>query len=75
MPLWLQNLVVILGVLACVAFIARQALLSLKGRKSKLNGCGTCSSCGTTPASTQPKPAASSNRVAMIPLEMLSRKR
>ena len=73
MPLWLQNLVVILGVLACVAFIARQGFLSLRGRKSKLNGCGTCGSCGTPPTPTQAKPASKS--VAIIPLEMLSRKR
>jgi hypothetical protein len=72
MPLWTQNLVVILAVLGCVSFIGWHAFLSLRGHKSKLNGCGSCKSCGTTPQ-TQAKPA-SSSRLQIIPADMLRRR-
>jgi hypothetical protein len=72
MPLWIQNILVLSGVLGCVAFIAWQGFLSLRGQKSKLNGCGTCGSCGTTP--TPPAKPASSNRVAIIPVDMLRKR-
>ena len=72
MPLWSQHLLVLLAVAGCLAFVARQAVASLQGRKSKLNGCGSCKSCGT-PAQ-DPKPA-TSQRVAIIPVEMLRRRK
>jgi hypothetical protein len=74
MPLWLQTFVVVSAVLACLAFIAWQAVLSLQGHKSKLNGCGSCKSCGANETPT-PTPKASTGRVAIIPLEMLARRR
>jgi hypothetical protein len=72
MPLWTQNLVVVLAVLGCVSFIAWQGFLSLRGRKSKLNGCGTCSSCGTI-AQTEAKPVTGA-RVQIIPADLLRRR-
>jgi hypothetical protein len=71
MPLWTQNLVVVLAVLGCVSFIAWQGFLSLRGRKSKLNGCGSCNSCGTTRTETKP---ATSARVQIIPADLLRRR-
>lgn len=70
MPLWTQHLLVVLAVIGCAAFILRQAVESLRGRKSKLNGCGTCNSCGTTPQAKQP----ADERVAIIPVDMLRRR-
>jgi len=72
MPVWTQNLVVVLAVLGCVSFIAWQGFLSLRGRKSKLNGCGSCSSCGTM-TQTKSKPA-STARVQIIPADLLRRR-
>ena len=72
MPLWAQHLLVLLAVAAAAAFVVRQGFLSLRGRKSKLNGCGTCGSCGTNPEKPQPP---SGQRVAIIPLDVLKRKR
>ena len=72
MPLWSQHLLVLLGAVACAGFVLRQGFLSLRGRKSKLNGCGTCGSCGTGP---EKREEASKERVAIIPVEMLRRKR
>ena len=62
---------VLIAALGCVAFIARQAVLSLKGRKSRLNGCGTCGGCGTG----QPAQTKSTERIAFLPAEMLGRRR
>ena len=69
MSLWLQNLIILLAVLACAAFIARSGYRALQGRKSKLNSCGSCGGCATTPA----KPA--SQRIDFLPAEMLVKKR
>jgi hypothetical protein len=71
MPIWSQHLLILLAVLACVAYIAWQGVLSLRGHKSKLNGCGSCKTCGTNePASAKP----SRDRVAIIPADMLRRR-
>ncbi|HXE55600.1 MAG TPA: hypothetical protein VN541_21430 [Tepidisphaeraceae bacterium] len=72
MPLWSQHLLVLLAVAGCLAFVVWQAAQSLRGRKSKLNGCGTCNSCGTTPVKSQSPPT---NRVAIVPVEMLRRRK
>jgi hypothetical protein len=70
MAIWLQNLVVLTAVIGCVAFIARGAVRSLQGRKSKLNACGSCGGCATQTAT--PKSAAP--RTAFIPAELLIRR-
>lgn len=65
-----QNLLVFLIVAGSLSFVVRQGFLSLRGRKSKLGGCGSCNSCGTkTPSQTTPP-----ERVVFLPVEMLSRR-
>jgi len=71
MPMWSQNLLVLLAVIACVAYIAVNARRALQGRKSGLNACGSCKTCAPTPS-----PAAkTSDRVAFLPVEMLAKSR
>jgi len=71
MPLWLQNLLVILLVLASLSFIARQAWNVLAGRRSKLGSC--CDKgCGAA-ATTSSKPK--SEKIVFLPVEMLGRKK
>ena len=72
MPLWSQHLLVTVAALACAAFLLRQGFLSLRGRKSKLNGCGTCGSCGSTPRKGD---EGAKKGVAIIPVDLLKRKR
>jgi cytochrome c553 len=67
MAIWIQNLIVLAAVLGCAAFIARGAVRSLQGRKSKLNACGSCGGCATQP--TTPKSA--TPRTAFIPADLL----
>ena len=71
MPIWTQHLLVLLAVSGCVGFIAWQAVASLQGRKSRLNGCGTCKSCGSADVSTQ----TASARLQIVPTELLKKKR
>jgi hypothetical protein len=71
MPLWTQNLLVAIALLGCVSFIAWQAVLSLRGHKSKLNGCGSCKSCGTNEPDAKAPTVA---RVQIIPVELLRRR-
>ena len=68
MPMWSQHLLVLLSVGACAAFIGRQALSALSGRKSRIGGCGTCKGCATTPVPAQA-------RVQIFPVELLKKKR
>ena len=70
MPLWSQHLLVIAAVLACIAFITRQAIRALTGKKSALSGCGSCKSCGPVEASKAAEP-----KVQMITRDMLVRGR
>ena len=70
MPIWAQHLLVLLAVAACAAFIGRQAIAALNGRKSKLSGCGTCKSCAPTETSTTPP----TPRLHIVPVELLKKK-
>ena len=73
MSLLLQNLAVLLAVTACAVFIARSAYRALQGRKSKLNGCGTCGGCAT---SSRTEPAVNKRRqIPFLPVEMLIKRR
>jgi hypothetical protein len=78
MPLWLQNLLVLLLVAACLAWVGRQAWQSLRGRRSRLGSC-----CAKGCAAPEPSPQdsatdkavpATPQRVQFIPVEMLSRR-
>ena len=74
MSLWLQNLLVLLLVLACLAFIARQALCSLRGKRSKLGSCCAkgCDAAEKNPApSKNPKP----ERIVFLPVELLGKRK
>ena len=75
MPLWLQHLLVLLIVAGCVSWVVWQGVRTLFGRRSKL---GSCCAKGCSPAqdqdakSQQKRP---SERIAFIPVEMLTRRR
>lgn len=69
MPLWFQNLLVLIALTGCAGFMVRSAYRALQGRKSKLGGCGVCSGCGTAEA----KPKAAVDRIVMIPMDSLVR--
>jgi quinolinate synthase len=69
MSLWLQNLLVVLAVAACVTFVARQAWLSLAGKKSKLGSC-----CASGCAACAPARQAPAERIIFLPAEMLGRR-
>jgi hypothetical protein len=71
MSLLVQNLFIILLVGACLAFVSRQAYLSLAGRKSRLGQC--CSKGCSSPAPQQNQPQ--TKRVVFMPVEMLTRRR
>ena len=71
MPLWSQHLLVLLVALGCAAFIARQVFLSLQGRRSKLNACGSCKSCA--PPADAAKPAGT--RLVIFPADLLRKRR
>jgi len=70
MPIWLQNLLVVLAVLICAGFLFRQAWLTLAGKRSKLASC-CAKGCG---AHEPPKPG-SGERIVFLPAEMLGRKK
>ena len=50
MPLWAQHLLVLLIVAACVAYVLRGMVRTLRGKKSKL---GACCARGCEPQQTQ----------------------
>lgn len=72
MPLWLQHLLVLLLVAACVAFVARQMVRTFKLKKSKLGACCAkgCDADGT-PDRQKTQPA---ERVVFMPVEMLRKR-
>ncbi|MGD0390791.1 MAG: hypothetical protein ABSC42_17745 [Tepidisphaeraceae bacterium] len=70
MSMWLQNLLVILAVAACAAFLARQAWRTLAGKRSKLGSC-----CSTGCAAHEPKKANSGQRIVFLPADALGRKK
>ena len=75
MSIWLQNLLVLLGVAACLGIIARQGFktLTLRGR-GKLGAC-CAKGCHAGEEPNASKLAKPSERVHFMPVEMLSRRR
>ena len=69
MPLWLQNILVLLIVGLCLGAVFYQVIQGLRGRKSRL---GSCCAKGCTPPPMSAKPV---EKVQFLPIEMLSRKR
>jgi hypothetical protein len=68
MPLWPQHLLVILIVVACVAYVVYQASRTLVGKRSKL---GSCCAKGCE----APKPQEQQARAQFMPVEMLTLKK
>ena len=69
MPLWLQNLVIIAIVAACLAYAVYQAARTLQGSKSRL---GSCCAKGCTSPRQAPATAA---KIHFLPAEMLRKRR
>ena len=71
---WIQHLFVLLLVLACLSFVARQAFSTLRGRKSKLGNLGSCCAKGCeAPPDAASKPKA--ERIIFMPVEMLRKRK
>lgn len=66
MALWLQNLLVLLAVVASAGFVLCQIVSGLRGRQTRI---GSCCAKGCPP---QPRPE---NRVVFMPVEMLARRK
>jgi hypothetical protein len=76
MPLWLQHLLVLLIVVACVAFVARQMVRTFRLKKSKLGAC-CAKGCDPGNATTHTEPTtktAAAERVVFMPIEMLRKR-
>lgn len=69
MPLWLQNLVVLAIVTACLAYAIYQGVRSLYGKKSRLGSC-----CAKGCASTQ-SATSSAQKIHFLPADMLRKRR
>jgi hypothetical protein len=65
MPLWLQHLLVLLLVAACVVFVAGQLVRTFRLKKSKLGAC-----CAKGCDAGEAKPPA--QRVVFLPSDMLN---
>ena len=77
MPLWLQHLLVLLIVAACIAFVARQMVRTFRLKKSKLGaccakGCDAGAEAGAGKAAAAP---AAAERVVFFPVELLTASR
>ena len=75
MPMWLQHLLVLLIVAACVVFVARQVVRTFKLKKSKLGSCCAkgCDAGGAAkPQADGAQPA--TQRIVFMPVEMLRKR-
>jgi hypothetical protein len=70
MPMWLQHLLVLLIVVACIAFVARQMVRTFRLKKSKLGAC-CAKGCDASEPATKAQPA---QRVVFMPVEMLRKR-
>ena len=73
MPLWLQHLLVLLVVAACVAYVLRGVVRTLRGAKggSKL---GACCAKGCDAAAAPMPSAGGGQQVVFFPAEMLRKR-
>ena len=69
MPMWLQHLVVLTLVAACLAYTTFQGVRSLRGKKSRLGSC-----CAKGCAANKPA-VATSEKIHFLPVEMLRKRR
>jgi hypothetical protein len=70
MPLWIQHLLVLLLVAACLMFVARQMVRTFRLKKSKLGAC-CAKGCDANDAG-KTQAAQPAERVVFMPLEMLT---
>ena len=70
MSIWLQNLLVVIAVAACGAFLGWQGWRTLMGKRSKLGSC-----CSTGCGAHEPKKANSGQRIVFLPADALGRKK
>ena len=75
MPLWLQHLLIVLIVLACIAFVARQMVRTLRLKKSGLGAC-CAKGCDVSSApESQPEgEKQAAQRIVFMPVEMLRKR-
>jgi hypothetical protein len=69
MPLWLQNLIVLLIVVACCWTVARQFYLALRGKSSSIGSC-----CAKGCSAYAPKPDAAAP-IHFLPADSLRRRK
>ena len=69
---WLQHLLVLLIVLACVAFVARQMVRTFTLRKGKFGSC--CAKGCDAGAKDEPAKGANGQRIVFMPVEMLRKR-
>lgn len=70
MSVIVQNIVVLVVVLGCLAVVAVQGFSALRGKRSKL---GSCCSRGCQPPAAQGK--GKTERIVFLPVEMLGKKK
>ena len=72
MPLWLQHLLVLLIVAACVVVVARQMARTFALKKSKLGAC--CAKGCDAGGAGEARKAQPAERVVFMPVEMLRKR-
>lgn len=70
MTLWLQHVLVLLIVAACVAVVLGQGVRTLRGKKSKLGAC--CAKGCDLAAPHKAEATSSGKRIVFLPVELLS---
>jgi hypothetical protein len=71
---WIQITIVVLAVGASGVFLARQAWLTLAGKRSRLGSC-CAKGCGANEAPNARPGSGAAQRVQFLPVEMLGRKK
>jgi hypothetical protein len=66
MNIWIQDIIILLAVLACVGYLGSQLVGTFRGKRSKLGSC--CAKGCPQPSSTP------SERVVFLPLESLRKR-
>ena len=76
MPLWLQHLLVLLIVAACIVFVVRQMVRTFRMKKSKLGACCAkgCDAGAATTGEREPAKSQAAERVVFMPVEMLRKR-
>lgn len=73
MPLWLQHLLVLLIVAACLVFVARQMVRTFKLKKSKLGAC-CAKGCDAGEGAKEDSKRQRADRIVFMPADMLRKR-